>query len=124
MSKTRQHLTDELKRKVDRHHIVVWSDPHGEYRDTANQLAPAGVDFEPFRGSCMNCDGVPSPPTRVAIHDWSYTWMPMSPLRTPFGNCDCRERSTALGWPQCFDRHSRVRCPRPRSRRSPTQQRR
>jgi hypothetical protein len=51
MSKTRRHLTDELKRKVDRHHIVVWSDPHGEYRDTANQLAPPGVDFEPFKGS-------------------------------------------------------------------------
>ena len=123
MSKTRQHLTDELKRKVDRHHIVVCPTP------TANTETPQTNSHQRestsnLQRQLMNCDGVPSPPTRVAIHDWSYTWMPMSPLRTPFGNCDCRERSTALGWPQCFDRHSRVRCPRPRSRRSPTQQRR
>lgn len=51
MSKPQVRLTEELAQKVERHRIVVWADPHGEYRDVAGDVAPDGVAFEPFDGS-------------------------------------------------------------------------
>ncbi|WUJ74691.1 PglZ domain-containing protein [Kribbella soli] len=51
MSETRRYLADQLARKVDRHRVVVWVDPQGEYRDIAAELVPVDVIFEPFRGS-------------------------------------------------------------------------
>lgn len=51
MSKARARLAEELTQKVERHRIVVWADPHGEYRDVAGDVAPDDVAFEPFGGS-------------------------------------------------------------------------
>jgi hypothetical protein len=51
VSKTRRYLSDQLASKVDRHRVVVWADPRGEYRDVAAELVPEGVTFEPFDGS-------------------------------------------------------------------------
>lgn len=51
MSSPRKRLAEELTQKVDRHRIVVWADPQGEYRDVAGDVAPDGVTFEPFEGS-------------------------------------------------------------------------
>jgi hypothetical protein len=51
MSKTRAYLTDQLRRKVERFEVVVWADPHGEYRDVASDLVPDEVAFERFSGS-------------------------------------------------------------------------
>lgn len=51
MMKPREGLAEELAQKVDRHQIVVWADPHGEYGDVAGDVAPDGVPFERFEGS-------------------------------------------------------------------------
>jgi len=47
----REVLKEQLTRNLDRHRVVVWADPHGEYRETAADLAPEDAAFEPYRGS-------------------------------------------------------------------------
>lgn len=51
MTGLRKVLTEQLTRSLDRHQVVVWSDPHGEYRDVAADLAPQNVTFESYHGS-------------------------------------------------------------------------
>jgi hypothetical protein len=51
MTDIRSYLTQQLKRKVERYHVVVWVDPYREYRDVASELAPDRVTFEEFNGS-------------------------------------------------------------------------
>lgn len=51
MSKVRDRLAQELAQKVERYRVVVWADPHGEYRDAASDLAPDSVSFASFAGS-------------------------------------------------------------------------
>lgn len=51
MTGLRDELTEQLVRKLDRHRVVVWTDPPGEYRDIAAELAPHDAAFEPFDGS-------------------------------------------------------------------------
>lgn len=51
MTRLREVLTEQLTRSLDRHRVVVWSDPHGEYRGVAAELAPQNVMFEPYHGS-------------------------------------------------------------------------
>jgi hypothetical protein len=51
MSKVRDRLAQELARKVERHRVVVWADPYGEYRDVARDVTPEAVAFESFDGS-------------------------------------------------------------------------
>lgn len=51
MSKFRDRLARELAQKVERHRVLVWADPHGEYRDVAADLVPDFVSFESFTGS-------------------------------------------------------------------------
>jgi len=47
----REVLKEQLVRNLDRHRVVAWADPHGEYRETAADLAPEDATFEPYRGS-------------------------------------------------------------------------
>jgi hypothetical protein len=51
MSRLRDHLTDQLTRKVQAYGIVIWDDALGEYREVAASVAPDGVRFEAFSGS-------------------------------------------------------------------------
>ncbi len=51
MTRLREALTRQLVGKLDRHRVVVWTDPRGEYRDVAAELAPNGATFESFQGS-------------------------------------------------------------------------
>lgn len=51
MTRMREYLTRQLSSKVSRYGVVVWNDPHGEYRDAADAVAPAGVAFHRFDGS-------------------------------------------------------------------------
>jgi hypothetical protein len=51
VSRLREHLTDQLAKKVQAHGLVVWEDGDGEYRDVAAAVVPDGVRFEPFEGS-------------------------------------------------------------------------
>jgi hypothetical protein len=51
MSRLREHLADQLAKKVQAHGLVVWEDGDGEYRDVASAIVPDGVRFEPFDGS-------------------------------------------------------------------------
>jgi hypothetical protein len=51
VSRLRQHLTEQIARKVQAHGLVVWEDDAGEYRDAAVSVAPEGVRFEAFGGS-------------------------------------------------------------------------
>ena len=51
MSRTRAHLHDQLSGKLQRHRVVVWTDPHHEYGDVVSELVPEGVSFERFTGS-------------------------------------------------------------------------
>jgi hypothetical protein len=51
VSVLRERLTAQLQAKVQRHGVVIWSDPQGVYREVAADVAPAEVDFEPFDGS-------------------------------------------------------------------------
>lgn len=48
MTRTREYLTEQLATKVDRHGVVVWADPVGEYRDVAAEVIPKGAVFERF----------------------------------------------------------------------------
>lgn len=51
MIRLREALKEQLTRNLDRHRVVVWADPHGEYRRTAADLAPEDATFESYRGS-------------------------------------------------------------------------
>lgn len=51
MSRLRDHLTDQLAKKVQAHGLVIWEDDAGEYRDIASIVAPEEVRFEAFDGS-------------------------------------------------------------------------
>ena len=51
MIRLREVLREQLTRNLDRHRVLVWADPHGEYRETAADLAPEDATFEPYRGS-------------------------------------------------------------------------
>ena len=47
----RDHLADQLDRKVRAHSLVVWEDPAGHYRGVWSSLVPEGVRSEEFDGS-------------------------------------------------------------------------
>jgi hypothetical protein len=51
MSALRDHLGRTLGKKVEAHGIVVWEDPHGEYREVAEALCPPGAQFARWAGS-------------------------------------------------------------------------
>lgn len=51
MTRLREALTEQLAGKLDRHRVVVWADPLGEYREVAAELAPKEATFERYRGS-------------------------------------------------------------------------
>jgi hypothetical protein len=51
MTRLRQVLSEQIAAKLDRHGIVVWADPHEEYRASVADLVPEGVPFEQFKGS-------------------------------------------------------------------------
>ncbi|MDQ4145724.1 MAG: PglZ domain-containing protein [Actinomycetota bacterium] len=51
MTRLREELLVQLAGKLDRHRVVVWADPQGEYREVATDLAPEGSAFEQYRGS-------------------------------------------------------------------------
>jgi len=47
----REHLAEQLAKKVQAHGFVVWEDDEGEYREVAASVIPNGVRFEAFEGS-------------------------------------------------------------------------
>ena len=51
VSRLREHLADQLAKKVQTHGLVVWDDAEGEYADVAAAIVPDGVRFEAFGGS-------------------------------------------------------------------------
>jgi hypothetical protein len=51
MSRMRAYLTGQLASKVSRYGVVVWADPHGEYRDAADAIVPEGIALRRFDGS-------------------------------------------------------------------------
>jgi hypothetical protein len=51
MSKTRDHVRDQLSGKLQRYQVVVWADPHHEYGDVVTELIPEGASFQRFDGS-------------------------------------------------------------------------
>ena len=51
MKALRDHLADQLDRKVKSHGLVVWDDPAGEYTGVWSSLVPPGVRSEAFDGS-------------------------------------------------------------------------
>ena len=51
MSSLREHLAEELARKIQAHGVVIWDDAQGEFHDVAASLAPDGARFEAFDGS-------------------------------------------------------------------------
>lgn len=51
MIRLREALREQLARNLDRHRVVVWADPEGEYREIAADLAPEDAAFEAYRGS-------------------------------------------------------------------------
>jgi hypothetical protein len=51
VTRLRQLLSEQVTAKLDRYGIVVWADPHGEYRASMADLIPEGVRFERFQGS-------------------------------------------------------------------------
>jgi len=51
MTRLREALTEQLSRQLNRHHVVVWVDPRGEYRDAARDLVPEDAAFEAYQGS-------------------------------------------------------------------------
>ena len=51
MIRLREVLTEQLTRNVDRHGVVLWADPSGEYRKAAADLVPEDATFEAYRGS-------------------------------------------------------------------------
>jgi hypothetical protein len=51
MTAMREQLANDLRSKIERHRVVVWVDPHGEYADAADSVVPSGVHFDRFDGS-------------------------------------------------------------------------
>ena len=51
MTAMRDHLTAQLKSKLDRHGVIVWTDPQGEYRGSVGELVPSGSNLAAFDGS-------------------------------------------------------------------------
>jgi hypothetical protein len=51
MNRMRAYLTEQLAAKVSRHGMVVWADPHSEYREAAEAVVPEDVAFYRFDGS-------------------------------------------------------------------------
>lgn len=51
MSRLRDHLADQLAKKVRAHGLVVWDDNAREYTDVASSVVPDGIRFEAFDGS-------------------------------------------------------------------------
>ncbi len=51
MSVLRNHVADQLSRKVSAHGIVVWDDPEQAYVDSAEALVPSGTEFVSYSGS-------------------------------------------------------------------------
>jgi len=51
MSVLRNHVADQLSRKVSAHGIVVWDDPEQAYVDSAEALVPSGTEFASYEGS-------------------------------------------------------------------------
>src|SRR5437879_2955631 len=51
MTRTRDHVRQQLSGKLQRYQVVVWADPHHEYGDVATELIPEGASFERFAGS-------------------------------------------------------------------------
>lgn len=51
MSALREHLAEQLGRKIQAHGIVIWEDEAGEYGDDAASAAPEGAQFEAYEGS-------------------------------------------------------------------------
>ncbi len=51
MSRMRAYLTGQLASKVSRYGVVVWADPHGEYRDAVDAIVPEGIALHRFDGS-------------------------------------------------------------------------
>lgn len=51
MSVLRNHVADQLSRKVSAHGIVVWDDPEQAYVDTAEALVPSDTAFVSYQGS-------------------------------------------------------------------------
>ncbi len=51
VSLLREHLTDQLAKKVQAHGLVIWDDDASEYRDIAASVVPNGARFEAFDGS-------------------------------------------------------------------------
>lgn len=51
MTRTRDHVREQLAGKLQRHQVVVWADPHQEYGDVVSELIPEGASFERFTGS-------------------------------------------------------------------------
>lgn len=51
MSSLRATLSEQLRAKLKRHGVVIWSDPAREYADVAQELVPAEVPFYRLQGS-------------------------------------------------------------------------
>jgi hypothetical protein len=51
VTKLREILSEQVVAKLDRYHIVVWTDPQGEYGDSVGELIPEDTNFERFAGS-------------------------------------------------------------------------
>jgi hypothetical protein len=51
VSHLREHLAEEIARKVQAHGVVVWDDPQAEYSEVAALVAPDDARFEAFTGS-------------------------------------------------------------------------
>ena len=51
MSRLREHLADQLAKRIQANGVVIWDDAGGEYRDVAESVSPDGVRFEAFDGS-------------------------------------------------------------------------
>src|SRR4051794_26579693 len=51
VSRLREHLADQLAKKVQAHGLVIWEDGDGEYRDVAEAIVSDDIRFESFDGS-------------------------------------------------------------------------
>jgi hypothetical protein len=51
LTRTRDHVREQLSGKLQRHQVIVWADPHHEYGDVVTDLIPKGASFERYNGS-------------------------------------------------------------------------
>jgi hypothetical protein len=51
VTRTRDHIREQLSGKLQRYQVVIWADPHHEYGDVVGELIPEGASFESFTGS-------------------------------------------------------------------------